>query len=138
MYLKVIKFMNCIFLEQMKYFFLIHILFFALFIVIFSQTIQYGNWKNLNPNSRVVRNWANEGVSLYGAERNKTFILVRVIRAQSRNEFSAPNTTIKRRRVDCTARNAICSRIGRCIRSLRTIIVNYFNGTRTVNVRLIG
>uniref|UniRef100_A0A0N5C3K9 Uncharacterized protein n=1 Tax=Strongyloides papillosus TaxID=174720 RepID=A0A0N5C3K9_STREA len=121
----------------MKYFFLVHILFFSLFIVILSQTIQYGNWRNLNPNSPIVRNWANEGVALYGAERNKTFILVRVLRAQSRNGFSAPNITVKRRRVDCTARNAMCPNLGRCIRTLRTIIVNYLNGTRTVNVRLL-
>uniref|UniRef100_A0A0K0FQ50 Cystatin domain-containing protein n=1 Tax=Strongyloides venezuelensis TaxID=75913 RepID=A0A0K0FQ50_STRVS len=121
----------------MKYFFLVHILFSAIFIVILSQTIQYGKWKNLNPNSPVVRKWAKEGVSLYGAEKNKTFILVQVIRAQTRNEFSSPNITIKRRKVVCTAKNAMCLKPRRCIRTLRTIIVNYLNGTRTVNVMLI-
>uniref|UniRef100_A0A0K0FCU5 Secreted protein n=1 Tax=Strongyloides venezuelensis TaxID=75913 RepID=A0A0K0FCU5_STRVS len=121
----------------MKYFFLIHILLSALFIVILCQTIQYGKWKNLDPNSPVVRKWAKEGVSLYGAEKNKTFILVRVLRAQTKKGFSPPNITIKRRRVDCTAKNTVCHRSGGCIRTLRTIIMNYLNGTRTINVRLI-
>uniref|UniRef100_A0A0K0FS37 Uncharacterized protein n=1 Tax=Strongyloides venezuelensis TaxID=75913 RepID=A0A0K0FS37_STRVS len=121
----------------MKYFFLIHILFSAIFVVVFSQTIRYGNWRNLNLNGPVVRSWAIEGVSLYGAERNKTFTLVRVLRAQTRSGFSGPNIIVKRRRVDCTAKNTMCVRPGGCIRTLRTIIMNYLNGTRTVNVKLI-
>uniref|UniRef100_A0A0N5C725 Cystatin domain-containing protein n=1 Tax=Strongyloides papillosus TaxID=174720 RepID=A0A0N5C725_STREA len=120
----------------MKYFVLLYTLFFTILDYTHAQgqVVPLESFRRLNVNNPVVRRWAMQGIAVLGQQRNKTFVLVRVVSADARYELDVNGTERVRRRVDSDARMANCNRPGRCIREVFTVILRYFNGTQIINV----
>uniref|UniRef100_A0A0K0F0G8 Venom protein n=1 Tax=Strongyloides venezuelensis TaxID=75913 RepID=A0A0K0F0G8_STRVS len=120
----------------MKYFVLLYTLFFTILEYIHAQgqVIPLERFRRLNTNNPVVRRWAREGIAVLEQQRNRTFVLVRVVSADARYELDASGTERVRRRVDSDARRVNCNRPGGCIREVFTVILKYFNGTQIINV----
>uniref|UniRef100_A0A0K0DZS8 Uncharacterized protein n=1 Tax=Strongyloides stercoralis TaxID=6248 RepID=A0A0K0DZS8_STRER len=119
----------------MKLFIILFITF--IFIInTFEQILPLEEWFNLNVNGMRAMTLAREGAELFGTMRNKTFTLIRVTRAQARDELDGLIIRVKRR-IDFLARTFNCLRSGGCVRHLRFIVIRYPNRTRITDVFLL-